>query len=271
MFKGGKNLSALRQKRPLVHHITNSVTIADCADVTMSIGALPVMAHAPDEVPEMAGTADAAVINTGTLYPFQVRSMLELGRIAAERGIPAVLDPVGAGATSYRTATARMLIKEANIPIIKGNAAEIGILAGVRAVKISGVQSLDGGADPLESARRLAASTSQQQPVVAVSGPVDVVTDGERVARIHNGHFLLPLVVGSGCMAASLVAAFAAVEGDFFYAAVAALAAIGVAGEIAAAVKEVSLGPALFKVRLLDALYHLTPDELDRRAKVEIQ
>jgi hydroxyethylthiazole kinase len=266
-------LTRVRRERPLIHHITNLVTISDCAEITMCIGGIPVMASAVEEVEEMVSSAQAAVINLGTLLPAGVEAMLKMGARARKKGIPVVLDPVGAGATGYRTKIARLLLEEITPPIIKGNEAEIGSLAGVKGVKIRGVQSLQSGADPLQSARLLLEMLNYKA-VVAATGPVDVITDGKRAARIFNGHSLLPMVVGSGCMASSLVAAFAAVEKDYFLAAVYALAAMGVAGEIAAETGEGEgaklPGPSEYKIRLLDTLFHLTPQEFARRARIEI-
>ena len=276
MSKGFDLLSEIRSQKPLVHHITNYVTAGDCAHITMSIGALPVMAHALQEVEEVADSAGAAVINLGTLFPSQVESMLALGKKAREKGIPVVLDPVGAGAAAYRTETAWRLLEQTTPAIIKGNEAEIGFLAGIKDVEIRGIQSLHGAADPLRSARCLQEKLGYGA-VVAATGAVDVVTDGKREARIFNGHTLLPLVVGSGCMASSLVAAFAAVEKDYFLAAVYALAAMGVAGEIAAETGDGKgegqtkpPGPAEFKIKLLDTLFYLTPQEFAHRARIEI-
>lgn len=267
MFKGAEILEKVRRERPLIHHITNVVTCGDCADITASIGALPVMAFALEEVEEMVQAASAAVINTGTLLPNQLEAMIKMGKKAGEKGIPVVLDPVGAGATAYRSKAALDLLKIVKPVIIKGNGAEIGSLAGVKGVRISGIQSIDAG-DPLEGAGRLHA-VLDYRAVIAVTGPVDVITDGKRVARVYNGHSYLPLVVGSGCMSASLVAAFAAVEKDYFLAAAAALAAMGVAGEIAAEKKKI--GPAEYKARLLDTLFYLNPQEFSNRARIEIR
>lgn len=268
-------LETIRREKPLIHHITNYVTAGDCAAVTTCIGALPVMAQAREEVEEMLGAARAAVINIGTLSPLQIDAMLDLGKKAREKGIPVVLDPVGAGATTFRSQTAWLLLKETAPPVIKGNAAEIGALAGLEGIRIRGVQSLRSGADPRESCRRLLGMLGYKA-VAAATGPVDVVTDGRRAARIFNGHSMLPLVVGSGCMASSLTAAFAAVEKDYFLATVYALAAMGVAGEIAAETAAEtregsrSPGPAAYKMKLLDALFHLTPQEFARKARIEL-
>ena len=259
-------MEKVRRERPLIHHITNIVTCGDCANITSSIGALPVMAYALEEVEEMVQAASAAVINIGTLLPDRLEAMIKMGKKAGENGIPVVLDPVGAGATAYRSKAALRLLKAIEPAIIKGNGAEIGFLAGVKGVKISGIQSIDAG-DPLESVKRLL-SALDYRAVVAVTGPVDVIADGKRVARVFNGHSFLPLVVGSGCMSASLMAAFAAVEKDYFLAAAAALAAMGVAGEIAAE-KEVT-GPAEYKVRFWIHFFTLTRRN-SRRARIEIR
>ncbi len=286
VFPAGEMLKQVRRDKPLIHHITNNVTMGDCADATLNIGALPVMAHALREVEEMVAAARAAVLNIGTLHPEQLEAMVAMGRKARELGIPVVLDPVGAGATSYRTAAAWQILQEARPAVIKGNAGEIGTLAGIEAARVSGVQSLDGGEDPRRAAQKLL-DRLDYEAVVAITGAVDLVTDGSKTIRVQNGHPLLPRIVGSGCMAASLVASFAAVEKDLLHAAGAALAALGVAAERAAAwpvpgenvspQKQVSpqgrgeLGPASFKVRLLDALSFLTPDDLDRLAEIEVQ
>lgn len=286
MLALGNILAKVRLQKPLVHHLTNNVTMGDCADATMSIGALPVMAHALQEVEEMVAAARAAVLNIGTLYPDQVDSMLAMGKKAREFGIPVVLDPVGAGATSYRTEVAELILRTVRPVVIKGNGGEIGTLAGMGTARVSGVHSMDGGGDPARAARALLGKLDYEA-VVAVTGAVDLLTDGRQTVRIKNGHPLLPMVVGSGCMAASLVASFAAVEKNKLHAAAAALAAMSIAGELAAAAMPADaaesspaeafragksiFGPACFKAYLLDVLYYLTPAELDRRAKIEVE
>ncbi len=272
MARGSEILAAVRRQKPLVHHITNAVTIKDCADVTLSVGALPVMAHALEEVEEMVESARAAVINIGTISSETAQAMIRMGKKAAEKGIPVVLDPVGAGATVFRTDTAWKILRDVQPPVIKGNAAEVAYLAGVRGARISGVASLSGGIDPLESAKILAGSLGYQA-VVAATGEVDVVTDGKRSARIYNGHHLLPQLVGSGCMAASLAAVFAAVETDFFWATVHAVALLGAAGEMAAenGKQKEPLGPAAFRNRLLDAVFFISGQEFDRRSRIKVE
>ena len=255
-------IAKVRSKRPLVHHITNFVSMNACANITLCIGALPVMAHAKEEVEEMVGAASALVLNIGTLWPDQVDAMLMAGRRANERNIPIVLDPVGAGATQLRTKSAQLLLQELSIAILRGNAAEVASLAGVEA-KISGVESLSVEGDVANIASELA---REYCCVAAVTGAVDVVTDGERFVYIANGYPMMSTVTGTGCMATSVVAACAAVEGDSVQAATAALAAYGLAGQIAA---ERSRGPGTFQMHLYDALAELSADTLQSRARIE--
>lgn len=270
MFQGADILRRVKRERPLIHHLTNFVTMHDCASVTANIGALPVMSEAEEEVEEMVASAKAAVINTGTITSSRVRSMLLMGRKAREMRTPVVFDPVGAGATVYRTQEIRRILAEAAPLVVKGNAAEIGFLAGAKEAVISGVQSLSGAADCLEAARRLQDYLGYEA-VIAVTGPADIITDGRRTAKVFNGHAMLPRVVGSGCMAASVIACFAAVEKDYFIAAAAAQAFMGLAAERAAkALQGTSFGPAMFKVQLLDAFFLLTPETFGEEARVEI-
>jgi hydroxyethylthiazole kinase len=254
-------LSGVRAKRPLVHHITNYVTVNDCANVTICIGASPVMAHSKGEVEEMVSMAGALVLNIGTLDEAQVESMLLAGARANSLGIPVILDPVGAGATGLRTGSARRLLHSLDISLLKGNAAEIATLAGAEG-SIKGVDSYGIKGEPLDIAKALARKTGM---VVAISGATDIVTDGKRTLLVDNGHPLMGKVSGTGCMAASLAGAFAAVTKDYVTASAAAFAAFGLAGEKAA---RHSNGPASFKVALLDEVYGLTPEELEKGARI---
>lgn len=257
-------LSRVREMRPLVHHITNYVTVNDCANVTLAVGAAPVMAEAPEEVAEMAGMADALVLNIGTLSSDQVGAMLLAGRAANARGIPVVLDPVGAGATGFRTATALRLLDNLEIAVLKGNAGEIGTIAGIEA-RVRGVDSAGLTGDPADICRRLA---SRLGCVVAMSGPVDIVSDGGRIALVENGHPLMGTVSGTGCMVASVTGAFAAVADDPFSAAVAALAAFGLSGEHAT---DRAHGPGSFRPGLIDALAGLELATLSAGARIRLE
>jgi hydroxyethylthiazole kinase len=255
-------LRKLGEERPLVHHITNYVSVSLVANVTRCTGALPVMAHAHEEVEEMSSLASALVLNIGTLDPDQIESMLVAGRKANERGIPVILDPVGAGATTRRTETAERLLSGLEISAVCGNAGEVATLAGLSA-EVRGVESLSGDAKEaaMQAARALGVT-------VAATGETDYVSDGGRVLAVENGHPLLGHVVGSGCASTAVVGCFAAAgEGDPETVAE-ALAFFGRAGEVAA---EEAGGPGTFEPRLLDAIVGLAaePDGLNGRLNVK--
>jgi hydroxyethylthiazole kinase len=257
-------LSRLRDRRPLIHHITNFVVMHSTANVTLCAGALPVMAHAPEEVEEMVGAAAALVLNLGTLWPAQVDAMLLAGHRANRMGIPIVLDPVGAGATRLRTESALRLLRELSIRIVRGNAAELAALAGLDA-RISGVESLGTVEDAAEVALQFARNHGC---TAAITGAVDVVTDGKRLLRVINGHPLMATITGSGCMATAVVAAFAAVERESVTAAASALACYGLAGEMAATKAS---GPGIFQMLLFDALAGLNPAAALRGVRMKEQ
>ena len=258
----GADLRTIRERKPLVHQITNYVVMNDTANATLALGALPVMAHAPQEVEEMASAAGALVLNIGTLSEPWIHGMLLAGAAANQAGVPVVLDPVGAGATRYRTETARRLLDELEIAVVRGNAAEVATLAG-REAEIRGVESVGAAAGPeLAEAAALALGC-----VAAVTGPVDHVSDGRSGYAILNGHELLGTVTGTGCMATALTACFLAVRPEApLEAAAEALVAFAVAAEDAAVGAH---GPGSFHVALYDALAALDPEALDARAKVE--
>ncbi len=258
----GTSLRTLRERKPLVHQITNYVVMNETANATLALGALPVMAHAPQEVEEMVGLAGALVLNIGTLSDHWVEAMLAAGLAARERGTPVVLDPVGAGATAYRTDAARRILNTVEVSVVRGNAGEIATLVG-REAEVRGVESIAAGGEPAELARAAAQALGC---VVAVTGPVDHVSDGQRVLSVANGHELLGTVTGTGCMATAMTGCFLAVRPDSpLEAAAEALAAFGVAGEDAASVAR---GPGSFHVGLYDALYALDPTALDARARI---
>ena len=259
----GTTLRTLRERKPLVHQITNYVVMNETANATLALGALPVMAHAREEVEEMVGLARALVINIGTLSPHWVDAMLVAGKAANAAEVPVVLDPVGSGATRYRTDTARRILEQVRVTVLRGNQGEIATLVGVRA-EVRGVESMGVGGEPAELARAAAQNLGL---VASVTGPVDHVSDGDRVVAISNGHELLAAVSGTGCMSSAITGCFLAAKRDSpLEAAAEALVAFGVAGEDAA---RDAKGPGSFHVGLYDALAGLDPETLDTRAKVE--
>ena len=260
-MNAGSSLAAIRDRKPLVHQITNYVVMNETANATLALGALPVMAHAPEEVEEMVGLAGALVLNIGTLSRHWVEAMLAAGWAANARGVPVVLDPVGVGATAYRTDTARRILDEVDVAVLRGNAGEVATLVGV-AAEVRGVESVGAGAEAAEVAREAARSLGV---VASVTGAVDHVSDGERVAAVANGDPMLATITGTGCMSSAVTGCFLAVAESPFDAAVEALVAFGVAGEDAA---RDAKGPGSFHVSLYDALAALDPATLDGRARV---
>ncbi|MFD1425614.1 hydroxyethylthiazole kinase [Kroppenstedtia sanguinis] len=254
-------IQEVRKRRPLVHQITNEVTVNDCANITLSCGASPVMAYAPEEVAEMAALASALVLNIGTLNANQVESMIQAGRAANEKGIPVVLDPVGAGATSFRTDSAKRLLEKVHISHLKGNAGEIATLAG----EVSQVRGVDSG--EVDHIRTIAVRAARKWGLtIIVTGEKDVITDGDKWVEVSNGHPLMATVTGTGCMCAPVVAAFAAVSNDPVAASVAAMVTYGIAAEQAGRVAE---GPGSFRWRLFDALHALDGEGVRDSAQVQ--
>ncbi len=242
--------AAVKNGKPLVHHITNFVVMNETANITLACGALPVMAHAKEEAAEMAGHAAALVLNIGTLWPDEVEAMKMAGRRANERGIPIVLDPVGAGATSYRTRVSKELLAELDISLVRGNVAEVAILAGLDS-EIAGVEAIGG---PVE--KEVAKTFAEKYGcAVAVTGPVDVIVENGTVLAVENGHKMMSTITGTGCMATAVIAAYAAVDKNMAEAAAAGLAAFGLAGQKAAMTAK---GPGTFHAYLYDAMANLT-------------
>lgn len=261
MLRPWEKLARLREIAPLVHNITNYVVMNNTANALLSIGASPAMVHAIEEVEEFTGISGALVINIGTLSPQWVEAMHLAAARAVAGGIPWVLDPVGAGATRYRTDVAAALV-QLHPTVVRGNASEIMVLAGVTGAVGKGVDSAYTGSAALDAARNLAARSGA---IVAMTGEVDYVTDGVRVVELRNGHPMMARVTGLGCTASALVGAFLATGGDPMESTVAAIAALGVAGEIAA---EGAAGPGTLQLRLLDQLYSLDEATLTQWARI---
>ena len=261
--KAAENLKKLREKKPLIHNITNYVVMNYTANILLACGASPVMAHAQEEVEEMVSFAGALVLNIGTLTKEWVGSMITAGRKANELGVPIILDPVGSGATKLRTASAKQLIDELSIKVIRGNASELLSLAkkGSRTKGVDSIHSVDEAADAVFTL------AGELNTTLAVTGAVDLVTDGERIYRVSNGHELMGYVTGTGCSATAIIGAFLAVESDPVDAAAFALAYFGLAGELGAAKAN---APGSFQVALLDALYTIDEKQLKEGARIQV-
>ena len=260
--QAARNLAEIRSRKPLVHNITNFVVMNYTANALLAMGASPVMAHAINEVEEMVSFAGALVLNIGTLTDGWVESMLAAGKKASSQGTPIILDPVGSGATGLRTASARKILSQVSVGVLRGNASEILSLRHADS-RTKGVDSIHGVEDAARAAGTLAVELAT---TLAITGPVDLVTDGARTIRISNGHPLMAHVTGTGCTATATIGAFLAVDPDPFSATATALAYFGVAGEMAA---ESANAPGSFMIKLLDALYTMTPDDLQRRCRFD--
>jgi hydroxyethylthiazole kinase len=252
----------VREKRPLVHHITNWVTIFDCAQIVKSFGASPVMAHAPEEAAAMTGIASALVLNIGTLTSELIESMKLSAAAANRKGIPVVLDVCGAGATSFRDDKAMELINGSHIDVIKGNGSEVARIAG-QAVETKGVDAGQVTADLREIAQALSAKRSC---TVVITGAEDIVAGNGKLYLVRNGHPMMASLVGTGCMATSVIGTFAGATPDQVpESAAAGLACYEIAAE--QAVKK-SEGPSSFKQQLFDCVYKL--DEKQVRALQQV-
>jgi hydroxyethylthiazole kinase len=255
-------IEKVKKEKPLVHHITNWVTIYDCANITRVFGALPVMAHAKEESGDMAKIASSLVLNIGTLTTDLIESMIIAGKSANKKGIPIVLDAVGVGATKLREESALELLNKIKINIIKGNASEIARLAG-KSVVTKGVESTKIKFNLIDIAKKLA---NKRKATVVITGKEDIVTDGKRVFLVRNGNSMMGNIVGTGCMSTSVIGSFAGVEKDYTIASVAALSCFGIAGELAA---RKSNGPGSFKERFYDMAFKLDSKIIKRMMKVD--
>lgn len=260
--RASENLNAARMKKPLIHSITNYVVMNFTANALLACGVSPVMAHAHEEVEEMVSLAGALVLNIGTLTPQVVESMLKAGKRAEQLNIPIVLDPVGSGATKLRTDSAKRLLSELPIKIVRGNASEVMSLSskGSKTKGVDAVHSVD------EATDEGVALAGELDTTIAITGEVDLVTDGMRMLYGHNGHALMRAVTGTGCAATALIGAFAVVDPDPVAAASTALAYFGVAGETAA---QSTQAPGSFQIALLDALYNMDARALAEGTRIE--
>ncbi len=267
-------VQSVRNGSPLVHCITNYVTVNDCANALLAVGASPIMSDEPADVEDITSICGGLLINIGTLNASSIESMKLAGRKAADLGHAIVLDPVGAGASKLRTETASSLLDELSIAVIRGNMSEVKALAGASAatrgvdVNPDDVVTEENLRSSAQFACRLAAKTGA---IVAITGAIDIVADAHAAYAIRNGSPIMGRITGAGCMLSCLVAAFivASEEEARLEAAVAAVSAMGLAGQLAAARMSSEDGNGSFCNYVLDALYHLTGEGLEQGALVE--
>jgi hydroxyethylthiazole kinase len=259
-----KSLGLIREKKPLVHNITNYVVMNYTAMALLSIGASPIMAHAHEEVEELTSIAGALVLNIGTLTTYWVDAMVKAGKKANSLNIPVILDPVGSGATKMRTESARRIIREVKPSVIRGNASEILSLADENS-KTKGVDSLHSVEEAAEAGKVLA---EELDTVLAITGKVDFITDGTTSYKVMNGHPMMGMVTGTGCTATVIIAAFNAVNSNPLLAASEGLGYFGLVGEKAA---EEARAPGSFQMKMLDFLYLIDENSFKKGIKVSVE
>ncbi len=258
-------LSEIRRNRPLIHHLTNAVTINDCANMTLAVGASPIMSTYRGEVADIVRVSRAVVLNIGTINDEAEEAMHIAGAEANKCGVPIVLDPVGAGTTRHRCNVAKKLIENVHPTVIRGNVSEMRALLGEES-HAHGVDASGADDDGLSVATRVAQTFGC---IAALTGARDIITDGKRYYRIQNGHTMLTRVTGTGCMTNSLIASALAVTDDALSAAVTGILVMGLAGEMAHKSLFGSAAVGAFRVKLFDAVFTLSSIEIEQYAKIE--
>lgn len=253
-------VETVRMKKPLVHHITNYVTVNDCANVTLAIGGSPIMADDALEVAEITAMSQALVLNMGTLNERTVASMLSAGQTANEKGIPIIFDSVGAGASQFRNQTAKTIIENLKCAVIRGNISEIRFLVGI-ASTTKGVDASADDASSIEEAQRIADQLATvHKCIVVITGATDVISDGRRKILVHNGCPEMSRITGTGCMLTSLIASFCGGSPEhLFHATTTAVLTMGIAGELAL---EQTAGTGSFRIALIDEISRIDRETL---------
>lgn len=264
----GKLLEEVRNKKPLVHNITNYVTVNDCANILLAIGASPIMADDIKEAADITKISSALVINIGTLNERTIESMITSGKKANELNIPVVFDPVGAGASEFRNATTKKILEEVKISVLRGNMSEIKFISGLK----SNTKGVDASESDIESGNEEGINVAKNLAnnincTVAITGVTDIISDGERVAILKNGTKMLANVTGTGCMTTALVGAFCGAGSDCFIGAISGIMSMGIAGEIAFE-KAGKLGTGSFHIAIIDFISNLNSEIIQNMAKV---
>lgn len=261
-----QGVAQIREKSPLVHCITNYVTVNDCANAVLAIGASPIMADDIDEVEDITSISSALVINIGTLNSRTIKSAIMAGKKANELNIPVVFDPVGAGASKLRNETTKDILNQVKITIIRGNLSEMSFIAGLSA-NTKGVDSsdADAGNNPVLAAKKVA---ELYNCTAAITGAVDTVADKNTCVQLSNGHPMLSKITGSGCLTSAITGAFASAVSNPLEAACGAILTTSIAGELAYE-KSGSLGTGSFHISLIDFISTMSADTMLKYAKVK--
>ena len=265
-------LNRLKNKKPLIHNITNYVTVNDCANILLAIGASPIMADDLKESADITSIASALVINIGTLNERTIESMIASGKKANELNIPIVLDPVGAGASSFRNETTKRILEEIKISVLRGNMSEIKFIAGLES-ETKGVDASESDlkSDSDEGVRVAKSLAKRFNCTVAITGVCDIVSDGEKSVTIENGTKMLSNVTGTGCMTTALVGGYLGAcetKEDLFIAAISGIVSMGICGEIAEE-RAGNIGLGSFHMAIIDAVSNLDEENLLNRSKIK--
>lgn len=263
----GNVVKNIREKQPIVFQITNAVTINDCANVTLAIGASPLMSYCEEELEDILGFASSLVINIGTMDKKMREMVVKAGQVANRFGKPVVLDPVGVGATKARKALVEELLANVQFAVIKGNMAEIKSIYGIENSANRGVDSVEELENGDEIAKALA---KRYDTVIAVTGKQDIISDGHRVAKIDNGTAILGKVTGTGCMTGALIGSACGANRDYFMAAATAVAMMGIAGEKAEKQLSAGDGNGTLRVKILDSIYNMTAERFMELEKIQL-
>ena len=255
-----------KDENPLVNFLINYVTANELTSITSYFGGTPIMTDDPIDAADVVeyGDVDALVFNIGTVTNKQVNAMIEAGKKATERNVPIILDPVAAGVTPFRSTAIRRMLEELKISVIKGNLAEVKACLGVETTS----KGVDSNEDESDAEQYVVALARKYNCVVAMTGIVDIITDGKRVVKIMNGTPSLPKVIGTGCTIGALVGTFSGVTDDYFYSAMTGVIIMGVAGEIADQKVDATLGYYTYKHHLLDTLSVLTNEQIKEKANI---
>lgn len=277
--KAVESLANVKQTVPLVHCITNRVTITDCANGILACGAAPIMAEDVREVEDITSISQALVLNIGTLMPLQIEAMLKAGKKAKQLGIPVILDPVGAGATRLRDEVSKQIIDEVKPDIIRGNMSEIRALYGF-AGHTKGVEAAASDAVTLQNAVDAAVIVKEMAEkfdcIIGATGEADILSDGKTTYFVGNGHPMLCKITGSGCVLSALTGAYAGAVGEkskenLLHATVAAFVLSGLAGEYAyAEVEKMKAGNGTFHTKYMDALNLIDTEDMKQNAKIYV-
>ncbi len=267
----------VKNSTPLVHNITNYVTVNDCANILLACGGSPIMADDIEEVEEITSICSALVINIGTLNSRTLESMIKAGKKANELNIPVILDPVGAGASKLRTDTAFRLLDEVKFAVVRGNVSEIKVVGrsdagGTRGVDASVADSIS--EENIDEAVQYVRSLSQKlSAVVAVTGSMDIVSDGTKSYVIRNGHPSMSKITGTGCMLTSIIGAYCGANRETIAeAAAAAVCAMGLSGELAyEKMKKNDAGTSSLRTYLIDFMSKIDAEMLKEGGKIEVR